>query len=155
MSSPRSVTGPSSLRTAAIVVGVIAVLYMAREILIPFAFAITLTLILAPAVAWVQKMRLRRVPAVLVVMTVALALAGGISLVIFNQLVEVANELPNYSENIHDKLESLRMPGGEPSDVRQKACSSWPRRWPESKPCRPSLPQAVAVTLQRKQLRSR
>jgi predicted PurR-regulated permease PerM len=90
----------------------IALLYLAREILIPLAFAITLTLVLAPAVAWVEKtVRLSRVPSVLLVMIVALAAAGSISFVIFNQLVGIADDLPVYRKNIDQKIEAMRRPG--------------------------------------------
>ena len=85
----------SGIRIAAILIGVIAVLYLARDILIPLAFAITLTLVLAPAVGWLQKVHIRRFPAVLLVMLVSIAVAGGISYVIFNQLVQVVNDLPS------------------------------------------------------------
>lgn len=42
MIKPLVAPGKSGIRTAAILVAVIAVLYLAREILVPFAFAITL-----------------------------------------------------------------------------------------------------------------
>ena len=100
----------SGLRVAAIVASVIAGLYLAREILIPLAFAITLSLVLSPAVGWVQNVHIRRFPVVLVVMIVSITIAGGISYVIFDQLVQVANELPAYRENIHNKLTALRTP---------------------------------------------
>jgi len=103
--------GSSGFRTAAILIAVIAGLYLAREILIPLAFAITLGLVLTPAVDWLQKMRLGRVPAVALVMIVTVAGVGGVAWVIFNQLVEVANELPRYQQNIHNKLEAMRAPG--------------------------------------------
>ncbi len=112
MTKPDRPSGSSSVRTAAILVAVIALLYLAREILIPLAFAITLTLILAPMVAWVEKtVRLSRVPSVLVVMILSLAAAGSVSLVIFNQLVGIANDLPGYRKNIDQKIESMRRPG--------------------------------------------
>jgi hypothetical protein len=104
-------TGSSSVRTVAILIAVISGLYLAREILIPPAFAITLALILTPPVSWLQKIRLRRIPAVALVTLVAIAAAGGIGLVIFDQLVGVANELPRYQQNIHQKLEAMRTPG--------------------------------------------
>ena len=100
----------SGLRVAAIVASVIAGLYLAREILIPLAFAITLSLVLSPAVGWLQNVHIRRFPAVLVVMIVSITIAGGISYVIFDQLVQVANELPSYRDNIHNKLTALRTP---------------------------------------------
>ena len=111
MIKARPPLGASGIRTAAILVGAIAVLYLARQILIPFAFAITHTLILSPAVDWLRKARLGRVAPVLLVMVVAIAGAGGISWVIFNQLIEVANELPRYQQNIHDKIVAMRTPG--------------------------------------------
>jgi predicted PurR-regulated permease PerM len=101
----------SGIRNIAILVAVVAVLYLAREILIPLAFAVTLSLILAPAIAWLEKLRLGRVPAALLVMALAMAGAGAIGWVIFNDLVDVANQLPEYQQNIHKKLEAIRAPG--------------------------------------------
>jgi predicted PurR-regulated permease PerM len=111
MIKPDQPPGSSGVRTTAILIAVIAVLYLAREILIPLAFAITLALILTPAVTWLQKMRLGRVPAVALVTIVTIAATGGIAWVLFNQLVGVANELPQYRQNIHNKLEAMRKPG--------------------------------------------
>ena len=111
MIQPSQPPGSSSVRTAAILIAVIAVMYLAREILIPLALAITLALVLTPAVDWLQKMRLGRVPAVALVMIVTIAATGGVAWVIFNQLVGVVNELPRYQQNIHNKLEAMRAPG--------------------------------------------
>jgi predicted PurR-regulated permease PerM len=111
MIKPHRPSGSSGVRTAAILIAVVSVLYLAREILIPLAFAITLALILSPAVAGLQKIRLGRVPAVALVMIVTVASAGGIGWVIFNQLVAVVNELPRYQQNIHNRLEAIRTPG--------------------------------------------
>jgi predicted PurR-regulated permease PerM len=100
----------SGLRNIAILVAVVAVLYLASAILIPLAFAVTLSLILTPATAWLEKLRVARLPAALLVMTVAMAGAGAAGWVIFNDLVAVANQLPEYQENIHKKLEAIRGP---------------------------------------------
>jgi len=95
-------------------IAVISVLYLARDVLIPFAFAITLALILTPAVAGLQKIRFGRVLAVTLVMVVTIAAASGIGVLIFNQLVGVANELPKYQQNIHNKLKAMRTPDKGP-----------------------------------------
>lgn len=100
----------SGIRNIAILVAVVAVLYLAREILIPLAFAVTLSLILAPAIRWLQKLRLGRVPAALLVMVMSIVGAGAIGWVIFTDLVDVANQLPEYRQNIHKKLEAIRAP---------------------------------------------
>ena len=106
MTRPQRSTG---VRNAAVVIGVIAVLYLAREILIPLALAITLTLVLTPAVGWLQKLHIGRFPAALLVILASMAAVTGISYIIFNQVVQVATELPSYQENIDNKIRALRM----------------------------------------------
>jgi predicted PurR-regulated permease PerM len=101
----------SGVRTAAILVAVIAILYVARGILIPLVFAIILALVLSPAVGRLQKLGLGRFPSVLLIMVVSIAMAGGVGWVIFNELVEVVNDLPSYQQNIHNKIEAIRTPG--------------------------------------------
>ena len=88
----------------------IATLYFAREVLIPLAFALTLSLILSPAVGWLQKIHIGRAPAVLIVVLVAVATSGGLVWTMGNQLVDVANQLPNYRQNIDRKIQAMRAP---------------------------------------------
>jgi predicted PurR-regulated permease PerM len=88
----------------------IAALYFAREILIPFAFALTLTFLLTPAVAQLQRLHIGRVMSVLATVLVSIALAGGVGWLIANQLVDVANRLPLYRQNIHAKVEAFHIP---------------------------------------------
>ena len=111
MNKSRTPGDSASLRTTGILVGVIAVLYLARAVFIPLAFAITLALIVSPVVKFLQKLRLGRVLAVALAMTITIAAAGGVGWAIFQQLVGVANELPRYQQNIHHKLEVMRTPG--------------------------------------------
>ena len=111
MTKPHRLSDSSSVRTTAILIAVVSVLYVARDILIPLAFAITLALVLTPAISWLQKMRLGRVPAVALVMIIAISAACGTAWVIFDQLVGVANELPRYQQNIDARLKAMRAPG--------------------------------------------
>lgn len=101
----------SSVPTVAIVILAIAVLYLARDVFIPLAFAIVLSLILAPAVGWLQKLRMRRFVAALLVMLLSITAAGMVSYVIFQQLVQVVNELPTYRDNINHKIQALTARG--------------------------------------------
>lgn len=159
---PRVSPDASNVRTAGIVVAAIAILYLAREILIPLAFAITLAFILAPAVAWLQKLRLGRFPSVLLVMVLSVAISGAIGWVIFNELVQVVNDLPSYQQNIHNKIELMNTPGkgalgraaasvralgqeladGMPSIVPERPGAA--RRGIPSQPARPVSVQVVA-----------
>jgi predicted PurR-regulated permease PerM len=89
---------------------VIAALYLGREILVPLAFALILTFVLSPVVVFVQRSRIGRVPSVVATVLVTVAVAGCIAWVITVQLVDVATEVPRYRQNIHAKLEALRIP---------------------------------------------
>ncbi|MDR3702434.1 MAG: AI-2E family transporter [Candidatus Sulfopaludibacter sp.] len=95
---------------AVAMLGTVAALYFAREILIPLALALVLTFLLIPGVTLLQRLRLGRVVSVLTTVLVSLAVAGGIGWVIANQLVDVANQLPQYSQNIHAKIEDFHSP---------------------------------------------
>src|SRR5271157_568050 len=90
--------------------GTIAVLYFARAILIPLAFALILTFVLTPVVALLERSRIGRVPSVGLTVLVTMAAAGGVAWIIAVQLVDVAQELPRYRDNIHAKMEALRLP---------------------------------------------
>ena len=85
-------------------------LYFAREILIPFAFALTLTFLLTPAVTLLQRVHAGRVVSVLTTVLVSIAVAGGIGWIIASQLVDVANQLPLYRQNIQSKIAAFHVP---------------------------------------------
>jgi predicted PurR-regulated permease PerM len=89
---------------------VLSGLYFAREVLIPLAMALTLNFLLTPLVIQFEKLRLRRVPAVILVLIMASAVVGGVGWIVTRQLISVVNDLPNYTDNIHDKMESLHAP---------------------------------------------
>jgi predicted PurR-regulated permease PerM len=110
---PAGLTTPQKLRGeagAVVLFGTIAALYFAREILIPFAFALTLTFLLTPVVALLQRLHIGRVVSVLTTVLVAIALGGGIAWIIANQLVDVADQLPLYRQNIHAKIKAFHLP---------------------------------------------
>jgi predicted PurR-regulated permease PerM len=90
--------------------GAIAVLYFARAILIPLAFALVLTFVLSPVVALLERTRIGRVPSVVVTVLVVMAVAGCVGWIIVVQLVDVAGDLPRYRQNINAKMEALRIP---------------------------------------------
>jgi predicted PurR-regulated permease PerM len=100
----------STLAVIGAVVGALAILYLAREVFIPFAFALALTLILTPLATWLQRLRLGRVPAVMVVMVFVVTLTGLVSWMVVTELVDVVDNLPSYSQNIHNKIQRLQSP---------------------------------------------
>jgi predicted PurR-regulated permease PerM len=86
------------------------VLYWARPVLIPLAIAVTLNFLLAPALIQIERLKLPRIPAVLAVVLLTFALAGTVSWIVARQIITVVNDLPNYRDNIHEKLSTLHLP---------------------------------------------
>jgi len=85
-------------------------LYLGRDLLIPLAMALSFNFLLAPAVIQLERLRLPRLPAVVMVMLLASAFIGGVGWVVVRQLLDVASELPSYRQNIDDKLSSIHAP---------------------------------------------
>ena len=92
------------------VVGVVVVscLYWAQTIFIPVALAVFLTVLLAPLVTALQRRGLRRLPSVLLVVMLAAAVLGGGVWLVTAQVTSLAGEVPKYTENIKEKVKSLR-----------------------------------------------
>jgi predicted PurR-regulated permease PerM len=105
-------TASSRLLTLSAVVVVIAGLYLGRQVLIPFALAVVLAFLLSPVVEALQKCRLGRVPAVLVVLLLAFTVVGSVGWIVTGQLMDIVEQFPNYRSNIHEKIQSLRIPEG-------------------------------------------
>jgi predicted PurR-regulated permease PerM len=90
----------------------LAALYFAREVLIPLAMALTLNFLLTPVVMAFEKARLKRVPAVILVLVMSFSVVGVVGWIVARQLINVVNELPSYTENIRAKMDSLHAPAG-------------------------------------------
>ncbi|MFZ0952320.1 MAG: AI-2E family transporter [Candidatus Sulfotelmatobacter sp.] len=106
----RSRPDSPALNPLIVLAGVILILYFARAVLIPLALALTLNFLLTPMLQWFQKLGLRRVPAVALVMLISISVVASMGWVVANQLLEVANDLPKYRLHIHNKIEALHFP---------------------------------------------
>ena len=116
-SSPPSVRTSSSVTPAGrvsygAIVGVVAVLYFAREVLIPLALATLFSFLLGPLVRRLERWRLRRAPAVLAIAAVFFGVFGLIAWLSVAQAMDLAGKLPGYQNNIQEKVEALRNRGG-------------------------------------------
>ena len=101
--------GLSVLNTGAVIV---AALYFGRGLFVPLVLAALLAFVLAPAVAMLQRARVGKAAAVLVVVALAFAAISGIGLVVGRQATTLAASLPSYSATIQQKVKSLAI-GGE------------------------------------------
>lgn len=111
ISANRSSGRLTSLIIAATVVLVIAVLYWAQAVLIPFALAILLTFLLSPMINALQQAGLGRVPSVAIVIVLTFALLATIGWIAASQVTTLAGELPKYRQNIRQKIRDVRNMG--------------------------------------------
>jgi predicted PurR-regulated permease PerM len=99
----------------------VLILYFARELLIPFAFALTLAFLLAPAVSRLEARRLPRVAAVAITGILASTILCTVGYVVSRQLLNVARSLPEYRLNIQKKLASVHSSAGQSLENAVKA----------------------------------
>src|SRR5687768_335599 len=97
--------------TLVAVVLVAAVLYLAREVFIPFALALLLSFLLAPLVTRLQRIKVPKIPAVILVVSFAGATIAAIGWLISAQIYDLAGKLPNYQATIEKKLKSIQPRG--------------------------------------------
>ncbi len=87
----------------------VAVIYLAKAILVPLALAVLLAFILTPVVTLVQRQGLGRVPAVLVTVILTFLLIGGLIYGVGVQIHMLARTLPQHKKEIREKVEGLRV----------------------------------------------
>ncbi|MBV8793745.1 MAG: AI-2E family transporter [Hyphomicrobiales bacterium] len=119
----RSSTPNVSPTLNAMLIGVIviAAMYFAREVLIPIALAGILSFMLAPLVRLLQRLRLPRVLAVLIVAVLAFAAIFALARTLVAEVERLADNLPTYQETIAKKIESLRGRSGGTTGTLERA----------------------------------
>lgn len=98
-----------ALATAVLVV---AVLYFARQLLIPIALATLLAFILAPLVIRLERRGLGRVPSVLIIVFAVMSILGTTGWFMAGQVSDFAERLPGYKTRLLERVEPLRGLGG-------------------------------------------
>src|SRR5262245_41589 len=86
---------------------VVAALYLAKEVLVLVAIAALLAFLLAPLVSKVQRLRLKRLPAVVIVLFCAFVLVGGIGWIVFGEIGTLIDKLPEYKHNLRHRFDDL------------------------------------------------
>jgi predicted PurR-regulated permease PerM len=87
---------------------VVGALYFGRDILMPVALAILLSFALAPIVIRLRRWGLGRIPSVILVVLLMFMVVLGFGTLVASQLVDLAQNLPNYEQNIRAKIQSVR-----------------------------------------------
>ena len=96
-----------------LLVVVVAALYFGRTVFVPIALATLITFLLSRVVTRLERW-IGRIAAILVTVTVMFGIFAAASWGIGRQLIDLADNLPNYQANITDKIRSLRLPAGGP-----------------------------------------
>lgn len=134
------VSSASRPRASSIIALLIAagVLYLAKEVLIPLAMAILFAFLLAPAVRRFEQWKLGRIPSTLIVVLLAFGCLLGVFALAGTQAVSLAAKLPEYRENIVEKIRALRAP--KKDSTIGKAAEAIKDLEEEAAPDRPPVP---------------
>ncbi len=82
----------------------VAALYLAKVVFLPLAFAILIAFLLAPLVSPLERIRLPRTLAVVLVIAGFAAILGCVGWLAGSQLIQMVGDLPKYQANIDRKL---------------------------------------------------
>jgi predicted PurR-regulated permease PerM len=104
----RSQTGNSRLTPTLGLILAIAVLYFARELLIPLVLALLLAFLLSPIVKRLEGWRIPRAAAASLVLFAACALLASVGWVALAQMMELGGRLRGDAQNIQRKIVSLQ-----------------------------------------------
>src|SRR5450755_4293663 len=94
----------SRIMTAGII---LALLYLGRSVLIPLALAIMLSLLVAPLVRALRRLRIGRASSVLVAVVALTVSCVGVAAALGAQILHIAESLPQYESNVQHKLKTL------------------------------------------------
>ena len=98
----------SQLTTLVTFIVVTGILYFGRDVLIPLALSVLLSFLLAPGVRWLERHRLPRALATTVMVGLSCCVIAGLVWVSAVQFLHFAASLPEYKNNIQDKISILR-----------------------------------------------
>ena len=100
---------------------VVGTLYIAREVLLPLTLAILLSFVLTPLLLLVRKVKVPRVLAVIIVVTLAFAIIFGLGWMISQQASQLAGDLPRYQHVLAEKIATLRKSAASSSTLEKAA----------------------------------
>lgn len=86
---------------------VVAILYFAKELFIPLAFALLLSFLLGPAVKRLGKWHIPRIPGAFIALGVTSAIVAIVGWFVTIQLIQIAESLPRYGDNVRRKVTAL------------------------------------------------
>ena len=138
---PRPPEGPRRISFVTLALTA-AALYFGRDVLIPLALAILISFILTPSVQRLQQLRLGRVPSVLFVVIFVFGAIATLGWMMGSQIVDFAETLPRYQQNIRAKAASLHGGGASAFDQAKKTVEHLQQELGIGGPDAPAAPAA-------------
>lgn len=108
MAGTASHPGAWRVETVAAAVIVVAAVYLARDLLIPLVLAVFFAFLLDPLVRRIERLGLGHTPAVITVGLLTFSLIGVLGWFVSSQAVRLAGQLPEYQQNIAEKVAAVR-----------------------------------------------
>ena len=100
---------------------VVGTLYIAREVLLPLTLAILLSFVLTPLLLLLRKVKVPRVLAVIIVVTLAFAIIFGLGWMMSQQASQLAGDLPRYQHVLAEKIATLRKSAASSTTLEKAA----------------------------------
>lgn len=91
-----------------IFIAICTILYFGSEILIPIALAVLLSILLAPVVRGLQRLRLPKVAAVILTVMMAGVVVAVVAGLFTSTLTNLAADLPSYQTSLREKAQNLK-----------------------------------------------
>jgi predicted PurR-regulated permease PerM len=101
------------------IIGVTAILYLGRDVLLPLAIALLLTFALAPIVAALRRRAVPKTLAIIVTVAMAFAITAMLTFIVAVQVNTLAQNVSTYQFNIIEKIRSLKEIGASGSIVER------------------------------------
>lgn len=103
-----TVTPRLTLPKLATIAAVVAVIYLAQDIILPLSIAVLITFALSPLATRLRKFGVPHLASVLMVVAIAFTAIGLFVLIVTSQLASLAQNLPTFQANIIAKVENLQ-----------------------------------------------
>src|SRR5438132_2516002 len=101
----------SPLIAVSTILVLVLLLYWGKPVLMPLALALLFSFLLNPVVNALHRRGLPRGPAVMTVVLLVFTIVAGVAWAIGHQMNALAEELPQYKENVVKKIAELRTAG--------------------------------------------
>ncbi|MGX4770206.1 AI-2E family transporter [Bradyrhizobium guangdongense] len=105
---PAAASPASTILSLQIGVIIVAALYFAREVLVPITVAVLLSFVLSPLVNFLRRLRLGRIPSVLIAVLLAIGIIAVIGTIIGSQVAQLTRHAPEYASTIEKKVSTVR-----------------------------------------------